>query len=410
MQPTTQGKFAGFGRKIQMQSLPADAPALTFENFALGYVAGAEKDEIKKNGSPYALNTEVDNKNRIMRAPGTTLVEEFADDHAPTQLVVHGNLNGRTELVFFDPPFVGVKQLGATTWFDAGIPGVKRYTSTVFGGVLLFTNGRSKVFARQAESSAIEELEEAPPAYTLCSAFNRVFAGGCIINGNFEPLGIRWSAANSDYKDWTGLGASGELLLDDTAIGDRIVTMLSMGLDFIAVMLRRAVWVGRRTNNALHPAQFRPQVPNKGAETAELLFLGLGPLDVPSLYKEDPTSLDNFGVPMDTPVWEFPFTDGELADEIFTYKGVTLSYSGEGTVSFWFPDEGGDLRQVVTQVLDLKATQYALTIPIDTESGMAVGAQMELITGDVRVSRVSIQVMERGPVISDPPIGGRSYP
>lgn len=523
------GRFRGFGRIIQSAQPPKDLPVITFNDFSGGYVARVAKEDVPRNSSPYALNTEVDKKDRIVRAPGTTQVEVLTK--APTQMAIHGNLDGRSELILFAPPFLGVKQVGDTVWTDFALPPNRRYTWTNFGGVFVFTNRQSVVFARQAESSTIETLTEAPPAVTLCGAFNRIFAGGTLIGGNFEPLGIRWIAANSDYRDWTGEGSGYEFLLDDTASGDRIVSMLSMGLDFMAVILRKAIWVGRRTNIETHPANFRPQVAGVGAisedvvqatsigvmflnetgvysfdgnnvmlrsaninpdllpldltqlekykarynpltrryvlftptdtwtydidydrwyrrdlvaedsavlpnqlagkhwgdlvgdwavqtgtwedyapaqsETADLLFLGLDGVNT-VLHKEDPTSEQFFGTAMTKPVWELPFSDGEFADEVFSYKGSALSYTGDGTVSLYHPDTNGTFLKVVTEVLSAVTKATPVMIPY-LKSGMGVGARIELTTGDVKISRFSIGVMDRSEPVGTLPAAGRTY-
>jgi hypothetical protein len=524
------GRNRNFGRMVQMAQTPKDNPAITFADFSGGYDARVAREDVPRNGSPFAVNCEVDNKNRIVRAPGTSEVEVLTG-HTPVQMAIHGNLDGRSELLLFNPPFLGVKQIGSTVWTDLGLPPNRRYTWTNFGGVFLFTNRQAAVYARQAESSDIETLEDAPPSVTLCGAFNRIFAGGTVINGNFEPLGIRWIAANSDYRDWTGEGSGYEFLLDDTAAGDRIVSMLPMGLDFMAIILRKAIWVGRRTNNELHPAAFRPQVtgvgtisedvvqatsigpmflnetgvysfdgnsaflrsekinpdllpldltqlskykgrynpltrrytlftptdtwiydidyerwyrrdlvaedaavlPNQVAgkhwadlvgnwasqtgtwadyapsqsETADLLLLGLdGATTV--LHKEDSESEEFFGTAMTKPVWEMPFTDGEFADEVFTYKAATFSYTGEGTVSIYLPDINGDFRKIVQEVLAAKTKATPVTIPF-LESGMGVGAQIELTTGPVKISRFALDTMDRSEPVGEIPVVGRTY-
>jgi hypothetical protein len=86
-----------------------------------------------------------------------------------------------------------------------------------------------------------------------------------LIDGTFEPHGIAWSAANSDYRDWTRLGSGYELLINTLATGDQIKDLVPMGLDAMAVMLRNSIWLITRTGQVTRPGDARVREPKTGA-------------------------------------------------------------------------------------------------------------------------------------------------
>lgn len=265
------GKSGKLDRYGAITPIPGDAISqdgvLTYDSFAGGYDARDNREDTQRNSSPYALDTEVDSKDRITRGPGTSLMEVLANP--ATQLGLHASLSNRAELIMFAPPFFGYRGPGLTNWIDAGLPSGRPYAWTNFGGTLIFSNGKGGVYARQAGDNSIETLAEAPAARAYASFAARAVAGYAVIEGNYEPLGVRWSAANSDYADWTGTGSGFELLINDMSAGDKIMAMRTMGLDFMAIAMRRSLWVGRRTGLALRPIDFQPRVPGIGTVSAE---------------------------------------------------------------------------------------------------------------------------------------------
>jgi hypothetical protein len=257
------GHFAGYGQGSYLRNLPP-RDAIHFLNFAGGYFSAVNRKEVPDNTSPFALDVEVTNGNRLRRSPGTTLLESFAT-RTPNKFIVHGSLDFTSELVFFDPPFLGVKRLAATVWEDKSFVSDGWWAWTNFGGTLIFSDGDA-VYARQVnDGTTISTVAEAPVAVTYESWAGRVWAGGAIIDANFEQLGLVWSAANSDYTDWTGTGSGFELLLDAISQGDRIIRLKSMNLDFMAVLLRNSIWIVRRTANVDRPGDPQPRVAGKGA-------------------------------------------------------------------------------------------------------------------------------------------------
>jgi hypothetical protein len=252
-----------FGRRIPVEILPADK-VLTFNDFKGGYNSSTSRQTAELDSSPFSEDIEVNRKNYLVRAPGTSLFQD-REGHDITQMMVHANLENRAELLLFSPPFLGIKQAGFVEWIDFGLDGSKPYVATNFAGTLIFSNSVGRPWVRQPESSVIERGLTIPSAVSYATFASRVFAFGTEIEGTLEPMGVRWSAANSNYEDWTGIGAGDELLIDEMVAGDRCIAARTLGFDFMAVINRNSVWIARRTGMPRRPADFQPRVPGVGA-------------------------------------------------------------------------------------------------------------------------------------------------
>lgn len=262
----SSGSFSryGTGYRIDPTAIPT-IQWLQYNDFSGGYVSATARDAIPKNASGNALDVEIDRRGRLVPVPGTTQVELIAS-RTLTQVALHASLSEGSELLFFDPPFIGVRSGSSTAWQNVGLPtSPEPFTWANFGSSLIFGNGRIGTYVRQPRSNAIQLLSKAPAASTYASFAGRVFAGRAIIDGNREDLGIVWSAADSDYTDWTSFGAGFELLIDSmTESGDRVIALRPMGLDFMMIGCRRSIWVATRTGLTTRPADFKSRVPGLG--------------------------------------------------------------------------------------------------------------------------------------------------
>lgn len=264
------GSYGAYGQGNFIQTLP-QPQRVTYGDFSGGLNTKDSREDIQPNSSPNSLDVEVTLRDRLRPVPGTTAVETLT--HDATQLVLHASLDYTSELVMFDAPFIGIKTGDTTVWTDVGLPEAsRRFAYVNFGGVLLFSNGRVGMYAKEAGKSEVTLVDKAPAAHTFASFAGRVFAGASIIGGNREPLGVSWSGASSDHKEWEPFsedgiltGAGFELLIDDMAQGNYIVALRTMGLDFLAILLRNSIWIGRRTNQRARPADFQPRVSGVGA-------------------------------------------------------------------------------------------------------------------------------------------------
>lgn len=256
--------FLRYGRGAFVQQTP-QSNSHAFKDFSGGHVAVGTNETTPQNSSNDAPNVDVDDQGRLVRMPGTTLVEDFGlDSRTPLRMAVHASLDFTAEVLLFDPPWLGVRGPTSTVWTNLALhTGALAFTN--FGSTMLFTDGR-EVYSRQPNSgTSIAIIDEAPVARTYASWANRVWAGMAVIDGNYEPHGLIWSAANSDYRDWTGTGAGFELLINDLAMGDQVQALIPMGVDYMAIFLRSSVWVATRTGNTDRPGDFRVRQPRTGA-------------------------------------------------------------------------------------------------------------------------------------------------
>lgn len=258
------GDFAGWGRGQYNPQMPEDIP-IEFASFAGGYNSSDRREDIQAIGSPDCVDVEVDSKDRLIRAPGVLGVEDLTP-HDVKAVVPHTSMDFRSELLFFAPPFIGVKADGATVWTDVGLDVnyESEFAWTNFAGVLILTNGIT-TYARKFKEAKLEELDEMPVARSYASFAGRAFALAPFIAGSRELMALSWSSANSDYKNWTGIGSGHEFLITETVAGDYGVALRPMGLDFMAVFLRRSIWTARRTGLRDRPADLRPVVLGIGA-------------------------------------------------------------------------------------------------------------------------------------------------
>lgn len=252
-----------FGRRRFVGERPEDIP-LALKGFAGGLDLRDRREDIEPNSSADTLDMEVDGNDQLIRQDGISTVEQFAG-RTINAMLVHASLNFKSELLFLAPPFIGVKAHEDTVWHDVGLSvNHPNYRWTNHGGELILSNGR-RVYSRQPRATTLTEVSGAPQAAAYASFAARVFALGTSFEGDYEPLGVMWSGASSKIGDWDNEGAGFELLISDVSAGDRGVALKPMNLDFMAVFMRRSIWVGRRTGQVNRPVDFSPRVTGVGA-------------------------------------------------------------------------------------------------------------------------------------------------
>jgi hypothetical protein len=260
-----RGKYGDFGKGNFVQGLPEEVP-LNFADFTGGYNSSAGR-EGPANASPNMTDFEVSRKGRLKRSAGTQAPVAIVG-HDPMQVLAHTSLDNIVELVYFDAPFIGIRSAatGVITWTDLALAVGRPFASTLFGETFLFSNGAGPVYFREPG-----QLPIAVPSFFQARSYaafaNRVYGVGAIIEGNFEPMGVRWTAANSDPRDALGDGSGAELLIATASEGDEGVAIRSMGLDFLAIICKKSVWIGRRTNDAFRPADLQPRIQGNGGLT-----------------------------------------------------------------------------------------------------------------------------------------------
>lgn len=278
-----------FGVGQYLDQLPQSVP-VDYADFSGGLDLRDAGDKLPPNVTQDSLDMEVDSRNRLTRVPGTIAVETFFG-RTPVQMVAQGTLDHTAELVIFDPPYLGVKYDQYTVWLDVSLPvGNPVFAVTNYAGTLLFSNGKVGTYAREPRSATVRLVEDAPAAAALAVTAARVFAANCVISGELEPLGVRWTAADSDYTDWSGRGSGAELLIDDNSASDRIVAAVPMSLDLTAFVMTSNIWVGTKTGLVDRPLDFQPRVPRIGfvsSQACDMTPIGLVGLSEAGLYAFD---------------------------------------------------------------------------------------------------------------------------
>lgn len=242
----------------------AELPPVKFDDFSGGFFRGAKNVKVPRNAAADTLDTEVTRDNKLRRAPGTTQVEAFAG-RTVTQLILHPTLDFTSELLAIAGAELGVKSAGATVWSNVGLPlGAGWFHHALYGDDLLFSNGRDSIFVRHPHDASVTKASVLPLGSTMAVIAGRLFIGGASFDGNFEPMGQFWTGADN-FDDVDELNGSGsELLIADTGISDAIVANRVLGLDIMAILCRRSVWIGRVTGDAGRPLDFQLRFASKG--------------------------------------------------------------------------------------------------------------------------------------------------
>jgi hypothetical protein len=201
-------KFQDYGLGREIEEFP-ERKIITYDDFAGGYTSGVQRHRTEPIASPNTQDFMVRTDGRLQRVPGTKLVHDFGP-RIPTDLALHPNLNSIVQLVLVAPPEVGFwrqppappydeyEEVEQESWFDLGFADRGEFASTVFGGTLIFTDG-IRAWSRNAHGGEPKLREGIPAARSYASFAARVFAGGTLIDGRFEPLGIRWIGAAGNY-------------------------------------------------------------------------------------------------------------------------------------------------------------------------------------------------------------------
>lgn len=334
--------FSRLGQPQQIQVLP-ERKIITFRDFRRGYTPSEQRQMVEMNASPNSHDMVVRLDNRLESAPGTTSIETYNQlisfpqaeyeyegmapfTSLPSRLALHPTLNETVDLVLYSAPGIGFRNEKFTTWFNLGMADRNEFAHTTFGGTFIFTDGL-KVWERQTTGRDPMLLPEAPVAREYVSFAGRVFGFSTLIDGSFEPLGAQWSAADSNYRNWTGLGSGFELLVNDVSVGDKIMAAIPMNLDFIAVMMRQSIWIGKFTGLVDRPVEFSVRVPGVGCasrRTAKLSRFGVFTLNDAGVYLFDGNTATHLSKDIDAEL--IPLDYSRLEDYHATYDPMRKRY------------------------------------------------------------------------------------
>lgn len=261
--------YIGVGYSVPPEQVK-DVESAIYASFASGLILSDSPENVPQDAGIYAIDMEVNRAGRLQRSPGLTLVED-ATPRLLRYTFEQASLDYSTELVTIDPPWFGYKGSTVYTWVNAALAatGLAGWGATNVAGVLLFSNGIDKTYSRQPNAAVVVDQSAQVIARTLAVAFGRTFGGYFTVGGIPQSLGLKWNAANGLYNDWTGIGSGAELLLADVGESDKIVALLSLGLDALGILNRKSLWVGYPTGDFLRPADPRLRVGGIGCVAQE---------------------------------------------------------------------------------------------------------------------------------------------
>lgn len=283
-----------------------------YASFGSGLMIADSQENVPQDAAIEMLDMEVNRAGRMVRAPGLSLIED-ANPRLLRYTFEQASLDFATELVTIDAPWFGYKGSTVYTWVNAGLsgPGPSGWGAANIAGVLLFSNGVDKSYSRLPSAAAVVDQSAQVIARTFGVAFGRTFAGYYVVGGVPQSLGFKWNAANGLYNDWTGIGSGAELMLADVGESDKIVVFLPVGLDALAMLMRKSLWVGYPTQDYLRPADPRLRVAS----------LGCVAMDTAKATPGGVTFLSDDGVGI------FSLTDASIISDAVNSELLPLDYS-----------------------------------------------------------------------------------
>lgn len=243
----------GIGQSLQPGAVPKPVN-INYTNFRFGLMLGERFGDVREGYYSFALDVETSRRDGAKRSAGIVLVENTW--HKLKNWGVHTSLDSQSELIAFDPPYIGVKAGPLFSWTNIGLEDFRGlWVTSNYGDTLLFSNGRESY--SRAQDGKVARVAKMPGAATILTAFGRVFVGGTTEEGGqYNSLGISWNGVDGDFSDWTGQGIGSELLLMDAQQGDWVVAARILSYDVIAILCRRSLWIGVKSGDFSHPANF----------------------------------------------------------------------------------------------------------------------------------------------------------
>lgn len=269
----------GVGVTMKPQDQPTESDVL-YSQWRIGLVVLDIPEDIPTGAAASLTDTEVDETDALIRAPGVTL-DQNVNPRSAKYMFQQAAIDFSTELVVIDPPFVGYKSTAAFTFNNNAIAatGLLGWTAADVGGTLIFSNGSTATYTRVSGAAVVTDITVDIIAQCFATAFGRVFAGAFVdpING-LQSLAIAWNAASGNIADWAGLGSGAEFLISNNQQADRIMAIVPIGLQAIGILCRKSLWAGYETQNSDRPADFQLRFPGLGCvrrETAVATSLGV---------------------------------------------------------------------------------------------------------------------------------------
>lgn len=265
-----------FNTLIQLQTLPQEVVKV-YPAFGRGYVATEPPENTEDQYSPRMIDYEISRNGRLVRSPGIKTVENLP--YLPSAAVFHPTLNATGELLLFAPPFMGIKTSAGTTWYNVGVSPSQYFTAAMFADVLLFSTGVGGTYYRNPGDVVLTAIPGISAARGVVVFGTRVLLGGTTIDGLFEPLGLRWSDARSDFLDWDpAQGAGSELMILQENLPDEFVAFRFVGHEVLGILNRFSIWTATQTGDEFEPYDIRQRITGAGcvsAATAQSTEMGV---------------------------------------------------------------------------------------------------------------------------------------
>lgn len=258
------GKFSRWGQGTQVSQVPQKVP-ISFVDFRGGYNSAPGDEQGDPNSSPNCQDVIISKSNRLIRMPGGGQPFNLEEQLPAFEMVIHQSLQNIGELLFFGPPKMAVLSSSGFSVVDLGwAVSDQLYRWALYGETLIFTNGRNGVYKREPDQLVPTLTNKIPLGKSYGVLSSRLFVGGAIIEGEYQPMGITWNASDVDPEDFEGEGSGNEILVSDASHGDAIVAVRMMNLDLMGILCKQSIWIGRRTQDPFRPAAFEPRVMGDG--------------------------------------------------------------------------------------------------------------------------------------------------
>lgn len=248
----------GVGASIRPQDVPQEEDII-YQGWQHGMIVSHAPEDIPQDAGQVFTDLQVDEGNRLIRAPGVTLKQDCTPRKA-FWIFSQSNVDYSSELVIIDPPYIGYASTGNFTFVNVGIVNTSAEGWAVLDylGTLLFSDGVTKSYTRAPNTGAVTNVSASIVAQAFANAFGRIFAGGFVdpVSG-YQALGVRWNDTSGVITGWSGLGSGSQFLLDNNLTSDRIVAMIPIGFQTLGVLCRKSLWVGYSTGNDNAPADFQ---------------------------------------------------------------------------------------------------------------------------------------------------------
>lgn len=260
----------GVGTPMRPEDVPVEKD-IFYQQWQQGLITSESPENTPKDAAPDLSDTEVDNTDALVRAPGIRLDRDITPRDA-TWLFQQAAVDFSTELVVIDPPWLGYKSVGAFTFVNLGLGATTQFgwAAADVGGVLIVSDGLSKTYTRAAGAAVVVDISAHIVARCFATFAGRVFAGAFVdaITG-IQALAIAWNAASGAVADWAGLGSGAEFLISNNEQADYIVAMVPIGLQTLGILARKSLWAGYETGVADRPADFQLRFPGLGCASRD---------------------------------------------------------------------------------------------------------------------------------------------